>query len=247
MGVPSELAKVRNASPGGTLASQAGVAAVGPAGIFNEADWADLLLSLIFRRGQSQNRFPRDRSVIETVSDFCRRHLISKTLVSALPDSELPRDTIAALTERMRKRCEQQEALHRHLATAIADIQPALDQEGISWRLMKGPRLQQAYYGALTREYFDLDILVPNRQFPRARRVLADLGWRARKRGFVPLRLVQGLEHGLGLQRGEAMVDLHWSLRVRPAYRIDEHRVFASAQKSHCAGIEVPVLDPNMI
>lgn len=225
------------------IASQTDIVNVRTAGISTEADWADLMLSVIFGKGPSQDGFLRGRA--NTVSAFCRRHLISVTVVSALPNSTLPRETVATLTEAMSKRYEQQKVLHRQLATAIADIQPALDQEGISWRLMKGPRLQQDYYGALAREYFDLDILVPKEQFVHARSVLARLGWSARKRGFIPLRLVRRFEHGLGMQRGESIIDLHWSLRVRPTYQIDEGRVFASGKMSNWAEIEVPVLDPE--
>jgi hypothetical protein len=143
----------------------------------------------------------------------------------------------------MRKRGEDQKALHRHLGFALVDIQPALDQENIPWRLLKGPRLHYGYYGALSREYFDLDILVPKDQFLRARRVLGRLGWFPHKRGFIPLRLVRVFEHGLGLKRGEAIVDLHWSLRVRPGYRIDENRVFARVRTLRYAGVDAPVLD----
>jgi hypothetical protein len=141
------------------IASQADIVSEGPAVISTEEDLADLVLSLIFRKGQLLERFPRGESVAKTISDFCRRHLISATVVNALPNSVLPMDTIAALTGSMSRRGEEQKALHRQLVIAIADIQPALDQEGISWRLIKGPRLQQDYYGTLKREYFDLDIL----------------------------------------------------------------------------------------
>ena len=245
MGIPTELGDVRNVSPHGINAAQTDIASVGPDDISNEAGWADLMLALIFRKGRYKDEFPRGKSTGKIISDFCRRHLISTTVMSALPNSALPDVTIATLTEWMSDSFEQQKALYRQLAAAITEIQPALDREGISWRLMKGPRLQEAYYGGLARGYFDLDILVPKTQFLRASRVLARLGWRTRKRGFIPLMLVQRFEHGLGMQRGEAIVDLHWSLRVHPAYRISEDRVFASMHKSHYAGIEVPVLDPE--
>ena len=226
------------------IASQADRVSGVPAVIAAEEDLADLVLSLIFPKSQLLERFPRiEPVVVKTISNFSRRHLISTTVVSALANSDLPTDTIAALTESMSKRGEDQKALHRQLGFAIADIQPALDQEGISWRLIKGPRLQHDYYGKLKREYFDLDIVVPKEQFTRARRVLARLGWSPHKRGFIPLRLVRAFEHGLGLKRGQALVDLHWSLRVRPAYRIDEHRVFAPARTLDYAGVTVPVLD----
>jgi hypothetical protein len=226
------------------IASQADTVSGVPAVISAEEDLADLVLSLIFRKRQLLERFPRIQPVVvKTISNFSRRHLISSTVVSALPNSDLPPETIAALTESMSKRGEDQKALHRQLGFAIADMQPALDQEGISWRVIKGPRLQHDYYGTLTREYFDLDVLVPKDQFMRARRVLARLGWRPHKRGFIPLTFVRAFEHGLGLKRGEAIVDLHWSIRVRPAYRIDENRVFAAARTFCYAGVNVPVLD----
>ena len=204
---------------------------------------ADLVLSLIFRKGRSLERFPRSESGVKTISGFCRRHLVGATVVSALGDSVLPTDMLAALTDTMRDRGENVKALRRQLACAMAAIQPALDHEGIPWRLIKGPHLEQSYYGTWAREYFDLDILVPKHQFPRARRVLKRLGWVPHKRGLMPLRLVRGFEHGLGMKRGEAIVDLHWSLRVRPAYSIDEDRVFAAAGSLLYAGVEVPVLD----
>ena len=137
---------------------------------------------------------------------------------------------LAALTDTMRDRGENVKAL-RQGACAMAAIQPALDHEGIPWRLMPVQLVEQSYYGTWAREYFDLDILLPSAQFPRARRVLKRLGWVPHKRGLMPLRLVRGFEHGLGMKRGEAIVDLHWSLRVRPAYyQIDEDRVFAAAE-----------------
>ena len=225
------------------IASQPYTDIARPAVISTEEDLADWALSLIFRKGRLREPLPHSETAIKAISDFCRRHLISATVLDALANSDSAADMIAALTESMRKRGEYQKALHRQLALAIAEIQPALDQEGISWRLMKGPTLQQDYYRTLTREYFDLDILVPKEQFGRARRVLARLGWHPHKRGFIPLRLLRGFEHGLGLKRGETIVDLHWSLRVRPAYRIDENRVFARARSLHYAGVHVRALD----
>ena len=225
------------------IASQPDISSAGAAVIPTEEDFAEWALSLIFRKNQSLEPLSHSESFIKAMSDFCRRHLVSATVLDALANSDLPADTIAGLTELMRKRDEYRKRLHRQLALAIADIQPALDQEGISWRLLKGPSLQQNYYRTLTREYFDLDILVPKKQFWRARRVLARLGWRPHKRGFLPLMLVRGFEHGLGLKRGETIVDLHWALRVRPAYRIDENHVFANSRRMDYAGVTVPVLD----
>jgi hypothetical protein len=225
------------------IVSQPDIVSAGAALIPAEEDFAEWALSHIFRKNQSPKPLSHSESFIKAMSEFCRRHLVSATVLDALGNSDLPAETIAGLTESMRKRDEYRKRLHRQLALAIADIQPALDQEGISWRLLKGPSLQQNYYRTLTREYFDLDILVPKKQFWRARRVLAHLGWRPYKRGFLPLTLVRGFEHGLGLKRGETIVDLHWSLRVRPAYRIDENRVFAHARSLDYAGLTVPVLD----
>jgi hypothetical protein len=222
---------------------QADIPSAGPAVTSTEEHIADLVLSLIFRKGQLPEPVPSSESIAKTIANFSRRHLISGTVLSALPNSHLPAETIAALTDLMRQRGEDQNALHRQLCFAISEIQPALAQEGIRWRLIKGPRLQYDYYGPLAREYFDLDIVVPKDQFAGARRVLARLGWNPHKRGLIPLTLVRPFEHGLGLKRGEVLVDLHWSLRVRPAYRIDEHRVFAPARTLDYAGINVPVLD----
>jgi hypothetical protein len=211
----------------------------------SEADWADAMLALIFRRGPWRNGQCDRKPFAAAAPEFCRRHLIDATLLSALPDSGLPDDVIANLTGSMQIRSLYRDGLHQRLAAAVAEIGPAFEEKGISWRLMKGPCLQQAYYGALKREYFDLDILVPERQFARAKGVLTRLHWRTRKRGFVPMTLVRRFEHGLGLQRGDAIVDLHWSLRVHPAYRIDRSRVFAGERKLPYAGIEVPVLEPE--
>jgi hypothetical protein len=209
-----------------------------------EADLANLMLAVVLRRGEPDLARQAD-DFVRAAPDFCRRHLISATLMGALPGSGMPDEKIAELAHAMQRRLDYQDGLHQRLTTALAEIGKAFDAGDIDWRLIKGPSLQQGYYGALKREYFDLDIMVPASQFSRARRILAGLLWQPRRRGIVPMMLVRRFEHGLALQRGDGIVDLHWSLRVQPAYRIDESRVFAGERKVRHADIEVPVLEPE--
>lgn len=209
----------------------------------NYIDWTEFALSIILRGGNSLEAFPAHWSAVERFAAFCSQHNIGETLFEALPRAALPQGLHREISAWMKPRSEKLAKLHLKLVGALSDISRIFDDSGLTWRLLKGPHLQESYYGGLARDYFDLDLLVPVHQFKKALSVLGGAGCARRSRGIMPLWLLRHFEHSIDLQQDEIPIDLHRAIRVRPAYRIDSNRMFSGQRTVQLGKVDVPVLE----
>jgi hypothetical protein len=89
----------------------------------------------------------------------------------------------------------------------------------------KGPALAASVYGNLAlREFKDLDILVHRRNVPKAKEVLAAMGYQARyrlTRAQEAAFLRSQCEHPFTRDDGKAIVELHWDITERHFFPFD--------------------------
>lgn len=97
------------------------------------------------------------------------------------------------------------------LAAATAEIARRFRSEKVSWVLLKGPSLAQWLYPEGGRHYGDIDILIPESEFERARALLTSLGYRETR----PVRTKRrsGTATVLTRERDAARIDLQVGLR----------------------------------
>jgi hypothetical protein len=94
----------------------------------------------------------------------------------------------------------------------------------------KGPALAASVYGNLAlREFHDLDILVHRHDVPKAKEVLASIGYQARYRLTSTQEaafLRSQHEHPFVRHDGKSVVELHWGIAERHFFPLDTERLW---------------------
>lgn len=169
--------------------------------------------------------------------------LLYRGLQQVCPDS-VPK----SIFEPLRTRYEAQAAQNRRLAEELVRILPRFEDSGIPVMPYKGPALAQRLYGDLSlRESSDLDILIRERDVPRAQELIRSLGY-----GFVSLKDTDKLARyirtnpdcELQFKRTDGMLlELHWRFARRSAcVRQDPERFLQRSEMIRLAGAQVPSL-----
>jgi len=125
----------------------------------------------------------------------------------------------------------------------------AFEAREISAIPYKGPALAASVYGNLAlREFNDLDILVRRHDVPKAKEVLASMGYQARYRltrtqetGFLRSQR----EHPFRREDGKCVVELHWEIAEKYFFPIDTERLWERLSRISLAGNSVLNLSPE--
>lgn len=183
------------------------------------------------------------------VVDQADRHGVLPLLhrhVVATADRSVPPEVVSGLAEATRRITWR----NAGLAIVLRRLVELLERDGVEAIPFKGPTLAAAVYGDVgLRQFTDLDLLVRERDVPRARaRLVAE--------GFRPDRLVSAAPEGLLLarhyeypfqrDRDGVMVELQW--RVVPPHfplPLDYTRLWARRGWVALAGGRVPGLSPE--
>jgi hypothetical protein len=117
---------------------------------------------------------------------------------------------------------ERNRMTHLMLCGALGGVGRRLDDEDVTWLVMKGPVVAALLYADVgERSYVDLDILVDRRDFARTINVLEDLGFEHRIHDWALAE--QMLAGQVEMYRETVRVDLHWHLH----YSRDDRRPYA--------------------
>lgn len=150
----------------------------------------------------------------------------------------------AASVERLRAACRSAARGHLAAMQALRTIFPVLEAARVPHLVVKGPILQAAW-GAATRPYLDVDLVVPPAHLARTLDLLGDLGATTIDRNWDLLIRERRAEIHL-LLPGGTPVDLHWHLvnhgeqRDRLDITVDE--LLATARAVEVAGVAVPTI-----
>jgi len=129
------------------------------------------------------------------------------------------------------------------LLGALAEIDGAFDREGVEYLVLKGLPLSERLEGGVGRRFtWDLDLLVRERDIPRATVALGRVGFSPPRlaRGLLPL--ARRVAHAVEFRRNDGIsVDLHWAFRRLPGLRFPADRVFAGRRSIALDGKPFPV------
>lgn len=149
----------------------------------------------------------------------------------------------AAARARLEDQWSRQQRHSAALLGALAEIDRAFDREGLEHLVLKGLPLSERLEGGIGGRFtWDLDLLVRERDLPRATVALG-------RTGFSPPRLTQGLlplarrvVHAVEFRRDDGLaVDLHWAFRRLPGLRFPADEVFAGRRSIRIDGTDFPV------
>lgn len=164
--------------------------------------------------------------------------LLYRSLQLVCPDS-VPDDIFGPV----RARYQSQSMQARHLAGELVRILPLFEEEGILAVPWKGPVLAQRLYGDLAlREFGDLDIMILERDLPRAQELIRQVGYE-----FLDLRDIDNLAEYLRANRelrfhrsDGALLELHWRFAYQYAcVRHDPDRFLQRFETISLAGAQV--------
>jgi hypothetical protein len=138
---------------------------------------------------------------------------------------------------------------HRAAVGALVRLHEAFASAGISYALLKGPHLHEAFYADLGgRPYGDLDVAVSPGDADRATALMTGLGYRSEGGRFFHLvmRRFHFHETFRPARPGDRPVELHWALVDRfNLTRIDVRAVLVRARAFEMAGVPVRVPEPG--
>jgi hypothetical protein len=133
--------------------------------------------------------------------------------------STAPNAMPAAEQERLRLLCRANTVRCLFLAAEVHKVLQVFREQGIVAIPYKGPVLAEQAYGSLTlRDFDDLDIILPQRDVPKAHEVMLGLGYQARFPKIAADRSVNALvpgEYNYRDEKRRAMVELHTELTLR--------------------------------
>ena len=163
-----------------------------------------------------------DRPGNRAAADVLRRHHLIDLIFAMVPAEAQETALSSAFLDRLRSKRPSQRAPLEELLIAYDEMAAAYGRNGVPFLLLKGFYFADRLYGGLGRRpQQDLDILVRREDFEKGLQTLTDLG-------FLPS---DQCLHATTVERGRIKIDVHWCLRNRPAFRLDEGRIWARARE----------------
>jgi len=164
--------------------------------------------------------------------------LLYRSLREVCPDS-MPEDIFGPV----RARYQSQSMQARRLAEELVRILPLFEEEGIFAVPYKGPALAQRLYGDLSlREFGDLDIMILERDVPRAQELIRRVGFEfSHLKDISKLAEYVRANRELEFHRSDGvLLELHWRFALQLAcVRHDPDRFLQRFEAVSLAGAQV--------
>jgi hypothetical protein len=183
------------------------------------------------------------RAPIDALPEAAAMHRVSGTVLRGL-------DGIAGVPDEVRTalavRRDQSAMNHLLVVGALSQLGRRFDEAGLSWVAMKGPVVAALLYpGVGERTYNDLDLLVDRRDFPKAMRILEDLGYTHDIHNWA---LAEEMLAGqVGLATATMHIDLHWHLHYseqdRKPFAFPIEAMIERGRRVPISGVSTPTLD----
>jgi hypothetical protein len=195
----------------------------------------DELLLCCARTTRSPEAAARIRALIQEDMDWeyllrtAHRHGMAPLLCWHI-DATCPKAVPLNALDRLRSHFRTNSLRNLFLTGELLRILNVFGTQGISAIPYKGPALATSIYGNLAlREFSDLDILVHQYDVPKAKEVLASIGYQADYR-LSPQQeaafLRSECEHPFTRGDGRVVVELHWGIVEKHFFSFDAERLW---------------------
>jgi hypothetical protein len=144
---------------------------------------------------------------------------------------------------RLEEQWSRQQQRSASLLAALEEIDRAFRHEGIEYLVLKGLPLSERLEGGIGRRFtWDLDLLVRERDLPRATVALGRVGFSPPRMTHGLLPLARRVVHAVEFRRDDGLaVDLHWAFRRLPGLQFPADEVFAGRRSIALDGTAFPV------
>jgi Uncharacterised nucleotidyltransferase len=177
-----------------------------------------------------------------------RRHGVAPMLYWCL-DAACPEAVPEDVFDRLRDHFRANNLRNLFLSGELLRILRAFQTNRIPAVPYKGPALAASTYGNLgLREFHDLDILVHRQDVPKAKQVLASMGYRPRyqlTRAQEAAFLRSQFEHPFAREDGKSVVELHWGVVESHFFLLDAERLWDHLDRIPLGGDNVLNLSPE--
>jgi hypothetical protein len=175
---------------------------------------------------------------------LCKSHavrpLVHRTL-TYVGKNAVPDHVYSALDQFTRRNARRNAILIMELTRVIA----ALHDRGIGSATFKGPVLAQHAYGSIAlREFSDVDIIVRQRDYPLAERLLSEMGYQTSSLDRHQHEYLAASGQSSFRRPGENWgVDLHWKMvPFGMSFPFSEEEIWSKLQTLPLSGFEMPTL-----
>jgi hypothetical protein len=176
--------------------------------------------------------------------DAIRGHNLVEFVSGRLPFSRSTAYPPVQVPQRVAEWLDQQRHRRGKLMTTFELLANLLQRAGIEFIVLKGMPFALRYYGKCElRATRDLDLLVRREDVWRTLRAIEPHGFvpkKDRRNPFSAQRL--RTDHAASLYGDDVEVDLHWQLRNRGIYRIDEDALWDSTREFILGAIPIRIL-----
>ena len=194
---------------------------------------------------------PGQASLVSLVAQCDQDELVSLALAEGVagPASQ----NLGALLapehhSRLLTAARQQSVRHLGHLAWLQRFGAALEAADVPWVVLKGPVLAEISYGAVTRGYADLDLMVPARQLRRAIDALQDAGAVVADQDWGYLLEIAKGELTMAVH-GSPLIDLHWHLiylrSARQRFMICTDDLLERRRKMELRGVDAWALEPT--
>lgn len=192
----------------------------------------------------------RDREVLrniewdEFISQVARNQIIPQVYRYLKPYKELIPDSI---WNRLHKFHLYNTASNLKKSLLLKEVLKTFNNRGIDLIPLKGLYLSEYLWGDFTqRTGSDIDILIREEDWDRARDVLEGLGYRLFSKNYSKGLIRRFIRH-LGFYRNKppSYVEVHWNFFTAQAKRFDMSKIWERAREGSLFGYKILTLDPS--
>ena len=236
MSVPGSYRPVRAPNAGGRVARP-------------DSSWSSLARRTLVASLSAERRSYPYPSLASLVAETDQAELVSLALAEGVagPASESLGPLLTpAQQDRLFTAVRHQAARHLGRLAWLQRFGAALEAAGATWVVLKGPVLAELSYGTVTREYADLDLMVPARQLRLAIRALEGAGAVVGDQDWARMLAMAKGELTMAVHQSP-LIDLHWHLiylgSARGRFMISTDELLERRRALQLRGIEAWTLE----
>lgn len=166
------------------------------------------------------------RDTAQCIDILSRRHRLGPFLFFKLHEKGLWDALPIESRQRLGESMKAQESIAIKSLETLNHLRVLLAARGIPFVVLKGLEIATRFYGTtVARGYRDIDLLISERDRNHLMDCLQSSGWHRLSRIFLSAQITGRYQHAFDYRKGDALLDVHWSLSRLPGIAIDTEEV----------------------
>ena len=168
---------------------------------------------------------------MQCIDILSRRHRLGPFLFVHLHEEKFWHSLPIESRKRLCDSMHAQQSVANHSLETLNTIRVQLTDRSIPFVVLKGLEIAIRFYGTTgARGYRDIDLLVSERDREKTLEYLQTTGWHRLSRIFLSTPISGKYQHAFDYRKGDALLDVHWSLTRLPGIAINTEEVMSRAK-----------------